>query len=84
MGQDTTQAEIRGLRRSYLQVFDVIQSSKFSVKFCDAVTDFFYLEGEIGVLLSCHHPLTQEGGRGRQVARVLAGKEGSSSLGLRA
>lgn len=28
----------------YLQVLDVIQSSKLPVKFCDAVADFFYLE----------------------------------------
>lgn len=71
----------------YLQVFDVIQSSKFSVKFCDAVTDFFYLQGgRGGALLSCPSlpvTLTQEGGRGGQPARVLAGREGRT-FGLRA
>lgn len=84
MGQDTAQAEVRGTRGScYLQVFDVIQSSKFSVKFCDAVSDFFYLQGGRGALLHAF-TLTQEGGRGRQLARVLESKDGSPKLGLRA
>lgn len=63
----------------HLQILDVIQSSKFPVKFGDAVPDFFYLEGGDRFLFLMPSP-HKEGGRGRQLARVLAGKEGNPDL----
>lgn len=94
-GRDTTQAEIRGLRNAGRAVgvcgesggrvtFKSLMSSSprsSRSSFVMQYRIFSTWRKDIGAF-SHAVVFTQEGGRGRQLARVLADKEGRPSLGL--